>query len=81
MKISILITCPRGCVTPKLIDNINESLEENNNNGNYDALDGYDELSHENQEKVRKALEQGHVNDSEWNGVRFVQDFFVSVHI
>ena len=68
----ILITCSRGCVTPRLIENINESLEEHNNAGNYDALDGYDELSPENQEKVRKALEQGHVDDSEWNGVGLV---------
>ncbi|KAL1969606.1 hypothetical protein VTN77DRAFT_8159 [Rasamsonia byssochlamydoides] len=54
-----------GCVTPRIIANINDSLGENKD---YTLLDGYDELSEENQAKVRKALEQGHVDDSEWRG-------------
>lgn len=34
-------------------------------------LDGYDELSSEQQQKVREAVEQGHVADEDWKGVRF----------
>lgn len=35
-----------------------------------DLLDGYDELPPEAQEKVRRALENGHVDDEDWRGVR-----------
>lgn len=35
----------------------------------YTALDGYEELSQEAQVKIRKALEQGHVDDEDWKGV------------
>lgn len=35
-----------------------------------DMVDGYDELPDEVQEKVKRALEQGHVDDADWNGVR-----------
>jgi hypothetical protein len=34
-----------------------------------ELVDGYDELPDEAQEKVKRALEQGHVDDEEWNGV------------
>lgn len=40
-------------------------------------MDGYDELSAENQEKVRQALEQGHVDDSDWKGVSCVSNFLM----
>lgn len=33
-------------------------------------VDGYDELPEDAQEKVKRALEQGHVDDDDWNGVR-----------
>lgn len=54
----------RGCVTPKQLANLNEMIE-----GNFDYLDGYDEITPELQEKVKIALEQGHVDDSDWKGV------------
>ena len=54
----------RGCVTPKVLQNINGSIE-----GNYDLLDGYEDLPEGDQEKVRKALEDGHVDDDDFNGV------------
>lgn len=60
----------RGCVTPKIIANLKEIVEEAGDEKDYTALDGYEELSPENQAKVREALEQGHVADSEWKGVR-----------
>jgi len=60
----------RGCVTPKIIANLKETLTGSSGEIDYTLLDGYEELSPENQAKVRKALEQGHVADSEWKGVR-----------
>ncbi|KAK2738388.1 hypothetical protein FQN57_007065 [Myotisia sp. PD_48] len=56
-----------GCVTPKQVATIQELVGEN---GDYDMslLDGFDELSTENQEKIREATMQGHVADSDWRG-------------
>ncbi|KAE8147499.1 poly polymerase and DNA-ligase Zn-finger region-domain-containing protein [Aspergillus avenaceus] len=56
-----------GCVTPKLITNINENIESDGDK-DFDQLDGFEDLSSENQEKVKRALEQGHVDDDEWKG-------------
>lgn len=65
---------PRGCVTPKLVSNINNTMEEEGSGGDgdekdYSAIDGYEEIPEEFQEKVRHALEQGHVDDEDWKGV------------
>ncbi|PYH42355.1 uncharacterized protein BP01DRAFT_359446 [Aspergillus saccharolyticus JOP 1030-1] len=59
-----------GCVTPVVIENLKEAIEELSGGDatDYSALDGFDELSEENQEKVRRALEQGHVDDADWRG-------------
>lgn len=54
----------RGCVTPKQIDNLIES-----SGGDTDMVDGFDELPDEYQEKIKYALENGHVHDEDWNGV------------
>ena len=35
-----------------------------------ELIDGYDELPESAQEKVKRALEQCHVDDEDWNGVR-----------
>ena len=35
-----------------------------------DLVDGYDTLPDEIKEKVKRALEQGHVDDEDWKGVR-----------
>ena len=51
-------------MSPKQIDNIKESIE-----GDLDMFDGYDELPEDLQEKVRKALDDGHVDDDDWRGV------------
>ncbi|KAL8792461.1 MAG: hypothetical protein Q9195_004917 [Heterodermia aff. obscurata] len=53
-----------GCVSPRLIANMKEVIENN-----FDYLDGYDELSEDVQETVRRAFEQGHVDDEDWKGV------------
>ena len=36
---------------------------------NFDYLDGYDELPEDLRETVRRAFEQGHVDDEDWKGV------------
>ncbi|GIJ87913.1 hypothetical protein Asppvi_006826 [Aspergillus pseudoviridinutans] len=58
-----------GCVTPKIIANLNEAVEEaSGDSKDLDAIDGFEELPSEYQEKIRKALEQGHVDDEDWKG-------------
>ncbi|KAI0747052.1 poly polymerase and DNA-ligase Zn-finger region-domain-containing protein [Daedaleopsis nitida] len=44
-----------GCVTPKIITNMKNSFNE------ADELDGFDDLSEEDQERIKKAWEDGHV--------------------
>lgn len=34
-----------------------------------DLIDGYDELDEDSQQKVYRALDQGHVDDEDWKGV------------
>lgn len=52
-----------GCVTPAQIANMSSNIGDN-----LDNLDGYDELPDDLQEKVRRAFDQGHVDDEEWSG-------------
>ncbi|KAH6859071.1 hypothetical protein BKA58DRAFT_53096 [Alternaria rosae] len=49
-----------GCVTPKQIENLIEV-----SGGDTDMVDGYDELPAEFQEKVKFALENGHIPDED----------------
>nr|XP_001400030.2 hypothetical protein ANI_1_2852024 [Aspergillus niger CBS 513.88] len=56
-----------GCVTPKIIANMIETVGEEGER-DWSALDGYDELPEDLQEKVRRALLQGHVDDEDWKG-------------
>ncbi|RAK76956.1 uncharacterized protein BO72DRAFT_496568 [Aspergillus fijiensis CBS 313.89] len=59
-----------GCVTPNVIQNLKDAIKDISGGDETDcsALDGFDELSEENQDKVRRALEQGHVDDEDWKG-------------
>lgn len=54
----------RGCVTPEVLHNWATNCE-----GNMDLVDGYDDLPADLQAKVKRALEQKHVDDEDWNGV------------
>ena len=54
----------RGCVTPKQISNLKDSIE-----GDPSQLDGYDELPEDVQEKLVRAIEQGHIDDEDWGWV------------
>ena len=65
----LLTTVPRltnfrGCVTPTVMNNWKES-----SGMDMELVDGYEELPNEAQVKVKRALEQGHVDDEDWNGV------------
>ena len=57
---------PRGCVTPPVIHNWWEEAEHD-----YERIDGLDEVPEEVQETVKRALQQGHVDDEDWAGVCF----------
>lgn len=48
-----------GCVTPKIITNMKKSFEEAS------ELDGFEDLRVEDQEKITKAWEDGHVADED----------------
>ncbi|KAK3619542.1 hypothetical protein LTR56_004408 [Elasticomyces elasticus] len=52
-----------GCITPQVIANWMEVSQ-----GDMDLVDGYDTLPDEVQAKVRRAFEQGHIDDDDWNG-------------
>ncbi|KAK9387266.1 hypothetical protein V1515DRAFT_602368 [Lipomyces mesembrius] len=52
-----------SCVTPQVIQNIKTKVESVP-----EGLDGYDEISAEDQKRVASALEDGHVADSEYKG-------------
>lgn len=56
----------RGCVTPVQIANMKGKTEDN-----LEYLDGYEELPEDLQEQVGRAMENGHVDDEDWNGVSF----------
>lgn len=58
------LTLRRGCVTPKVLANWKEA-----SGMDPELIDGYEELPEAAQEKVKRALEQCHVDDEDWNGV------------
>ncbi|KAJ5211951.1 zf-PARP-domain-containing protein [Penicillium cinerascens] len=59
-----------GCTTPKVIENIVTAWKDilPSEEPDYTMLDGYDELPEDLQLKIRTALTQGHVDDSDWKG-------------
>ncbi|KAJ5105938.1 zf-PARP-domain-containing protein [Penicillium alfredii] len=59
-----------GCCTPRMIGNVVEALNDmqSSETRDYNLLDGYEELPEELQAKIRKGLEQGHVDDEDWKG-------------
>ncbi|EEQ84288.1 hypothetical protein RJZ56_003027 [Blastomyces dermatitidis] len=54
-----------GCVTPRQIASIQEIVGDERD---CTLIDGYDEISVDNQEKFREAVAQGHVSDTDWKG-------------
>ncbi|KAL9641305.1 MAG: hypothetical protein Q9204_000099 [Flavoplaca sp. TL-2023a] len=52
-----------GCVTPRQLEGLHDVLE-----GDVDMLDGYEEVPDDCQEKVKRALKNGHVDDEDWRG-------------
>ncbi len=58
------LTSGRGCVTPQVLANVVKYIE-----GEYELFDGLVDLEEEDQETIKRALEQGHVDDDDWKGV------------
>jgi hypothetical protein len=58
------LTINRGCVTPKQIGNVKDETD-----GDLSLFDGFDDLPEDIQERVQRAIEQGHVDDADWKGV------------
>lgn len=58
------LTLTRGCVTPAVLHNWWDKADHD-----LELIDGYEELPAEAQEKVKRALENTHVDDEDWNGV------------
>ncbi|KAH8424124.1 uncharacterized protein LDX57_001878 [Aspergillus melleus] len=56
-----------GCVTPKIVSHMQETIADEGD-GELSTIDGFEDLSEEHQDKVRKAVEQGHVDDEDWKG-------------
>jgi len=54
----------RGCVTPQIVENMKD-LADND----LDAVDGYDDLPADLQEKIKYAFEHDHIADEDWKGV------------
>jgi hypothetical protein len=50
-------------VTPKQLENLAEFI-----GGDMELLEGFDALDEELQTKVKRAIEQGHVDDDDWKG-------------
>jgi hypothetical protein len=63
----------RGCVTPLQIGNLQEQVGPLDDLDLDDDLpriiDGYDEIDDEAREKIKFALQNGHVPDEDWKGV------------
>ncbi|GAM90526.1 hypothetical protein ANO11243_085700 [Dothideomycetidae sp. 11243] len=53
-----------GCVTPKQLENIKSETGEDQ-----EMIDGYEELPEDYQEKILRAMAQGHVDDDDWRHV------------
>ena len=51
-------------MTPKQISNLKESIEDDPS-----QIDGYEELPEDFQEKLVRAVEQGHIDDEDWGWV------------
>jgi hypothetical protein len=74
----VLTSYGRGCVTGKQIENLRSVLEDPSNPGVYrwDYLDGYEgddknalDKHPDLQAKVRRVIEQGHIDPEDFNGV------------
>ncbi|KAJ5103514.1 hypothetical protein N7532_004043 [Penicillium argentinense] len=57
-----------GCTTPRVLHNITENIANEDKSIAFDTLDGWEELDDETREKIRTAIEKGHIEDDEWNG-------------
>lgn len=54
----------RGCVTPKVLANILEAIAEDGE-PDFGMLDGFEELSAENQAKIKEAILKGELDEAD----------------
>jgi hypothetical protein len=71
---AIWLTRARGCVTPLQIKNLQDQVGPLEDFDDLDEdlsriIDGYDEIDDEFREKIKFALQNGHVPDEDWKGV------------
>lgn len=55
-------------MTPQQISNLQKELRDDDDAYDFDALDGFDEVNPESCNKIREAVEAGHVADEDWKG-------------
>jgi hypothetical protein len=68
------LTYVRGCMTPLQVKNLQDQVGPLEDFDDLDAdlsviIDGYDEIDDESREKIKFALQNGHVPDEDWKGV------------
>lgn len=65
------LTCVRGCVTPLQIANLQGQLEglDTDDDRDMELIDGWEDLTPESRDLIRKAVYFGHVDDDVWKGV------------
>ena len=56
----IILHGDTGCVTPQQVSNVQDMID-----GDYDMLDGFEDLTDEDQSRVRQAIENGHIADED----------------
>ena len=59
-------------MTPTVIHNWYESAD-----GDMEMIDGYEDLPADAQARVKRAFEQGHVDDEDWNGVCYPLELYL----
>ncbi len=74
MQTGVDLSFPRGCITPKIVQNLVEALVGKDGNPDdiddtVDAIDGWEDMSDEWQAKILTMLKDGHVPYDDWKGV------------
>lgn len=64
-----------------MLSNIKTAIadEEDDTELDFEALDGFDDLPSEWQEKIKAAVETGHIEDDEWKGVSYLTPVCLSI--
>ena len=52
-------------MTVEVIKNITDSIKNDDGEVDFDQLDGFDELLDDDQDRVREAIDKGHIDDGD----------------